>query len=149
MLRSIQTEMQSSRHIVKSGVQGSRVGRLAGERRVVGRALGRGRETERCDLPWKHIYDTHKKRQGTKHCVEYDPGFWMSTILKGLPSWLSGKRLACQCRRPGFDPWVRKIPCRRNWQPTPVFLPGKSHSQRSLVGYNPRDCKRVGHDAVT
>jgi len=46
MLRSIQTEMQSSRHIVESGVQGSRVGRLAGERGVVGRALGRGRESE-------------------------------------------------------------------------------------------------------
>ena len=38
-----------------------------------------------------------------------------------------------QCRRPGFDPWVRKIPWRRKWQPTPVFLPGESHGQRSLV----------------
>ena len=36
----------------------------------------------------------------------------------------------------GFDPWVGKIPCRRKWQPTPVFLPGESHSQRSLVGYS-------------
>ena len=35
----------------------------------------------------------------------------------------------------GFDPWVRKIPWRRKWQPTPMFLPGKSHGQRSLVGY--------------
>ena len=34
-----------------------------------------------------------------------------------------------QCRRPGFDPWVRKIPWRREWQPTPVFLPGESHGQ--------------------
>ena len=42
-----------------------------------------------------------------------------------------------QCRRPGFDPWVGKIPWRRKWQPTPVFLPGKSHGQRSLVGYRP------------
>ena len=40
-----------------------------------------------------------------------------------------------QCRRPGFDPWVRKIPQRREWQPTPVFLPGESHGQKSLVGY--------------
>ena len=38
--------------------------------------------------------------------------------------WLGGKESACQCRRPGFDPWVRKIPWRRKWQPTPVFLPG-------------------------
>ena len=36
-----------------------------------------------------------------------------------------------------FDPWVGKIPWRRKWQPTPVFLPGRSHGQRSLVGYSP------------
>ena len=41
------------------------------------------------------------------------------------------------CRRPGFDPWVRKIPWRRAWQPTPVFLPRESYGQRSLVGYSP------------
>ena len=45
---------------------------------------------------------------------------------------LSGRR-----KRPGFDPWVRKIPWRRAWQPTPAFLPGESHGQRSLVGYSP------------
>ena len=37
----------------------------------------------------------------------------------------------------GFDPWVEKIPWRREWQPTPVLLPGESHRQRSLVGYSP------------
>ncbi|CAI9153447.1 unnamed protein product [Rangifer tarandus platyrhynchus] len=36
-----------------------------------------------------------------------------------------------------FDPWVEKIPWKRKWQPTPVFLPGKFHGQRSLVGYSP------------
>ena len=46
-----------------------------------------------------------------------------------------------QCGRPGFDPWVGKIPWRRKWQPTPVFLPGESHGQRSLEGYSPRGCK--------
>ena len=40
-------------------------------------------------------------------------------------------------RDAGFDPWVGKIPWRRKWQPTPVFLPGKSHGQRSLAGYSP------------
>ena len=50
---------------------------------------------------------------------------------------LSGKESACQCRRHRFDPWVGKIPWRRKWQPTPAFLPGKSHGQRSLVGYSP------------
>ena len=48
------------------------------------------------------------------------------------PRWLGGKEPACQYRRLGFNPWVGKIPWRRNWQPTPVFLIGKSHGQRSL-----------------
>ena len=48
------------------------------------------------------------------------------------------KKSACQCRRLGFDPWVRKIPWTRKWQSTPVFLPGKfhEHEQRSLPGYS-------------
>ena len=41
-------------------------------------------------------------------------------------------------RDTGFDPWVRKIPWRRKWQPIPVFLPGEYHGQRSWVGYNQR-----------
>ena len=47
------------------------------------------------------------------------------------------------------ETWVRKIPWRRKWQPTPVFLPWKSHGQRSLAGHSPWDCKRVGHDVAT
>jgi len=43
--------------------------------------------------------------------------------------------------RSRFDLWVRKIPWRRVWQPTPVFLPGKSHGQRSPEGYSPQGCK--------
>ena len=43
--------------------------------------------------------------------------------------------------RPGFNPWVRKIPWRREYQPTPVFLPGEFHEQRSLAGYCPWRCK--------
>ena len=61
----------------------------------------------------------------------------------GFPG-VSGKEPACQCRgcrRGWFDSWVRKIPWRRKWQPTPVFLPTESHGQRSLVGYNPRGHK--------
>ena len=58
------------------------------------------------------------------------------TTLQGFPRWLSGKESACHCRRLGFNPWVRKIPWRRKWQPTPVFLPGKSHGQGSLAGYS-------------
>ena len=62
----------------------------------------------------------------------------------GFPDGPSGKEPTCQCRRHkrwGFDPWVRKIPWRRTWQPTPVFLPGESHGQRSLAGYSPQEAK--------
>jgi len=48
-----------------------------------------------------------------------------------------------------FDPLVGKVPWRRKWQPTPVCLPGKSHGQRSLVGYCPWGCERVEHDLGT
>ena len=60
----------------------------------------------------------------------------------------SDGKLCLQYRRPGFDPWVGKIPWRKAWQPTPVFPPGKSHGQRSLMGYTPWSC-RVGHDWAT
>ena len=53
-----------------------------------------------------------------------------------------GERICSQCKMPGFDPWVGKIPWRREWLLTPVFLPRESHEQRSLVGYYyPWDCK--------
>jgi len=65
-------------------------------------------------------------------------------ILWGLPWWLRGKESACLCRRCQFDPWVGKIPWRKKWQPTPVFLPGESHGQRSLEG-----SQKDGHDLVT
>ena len=58
----------------------------------------------------------------------------------GFSGGTSGKELTCQCRRckrHGFDPWVRKIPWRRSWQPTPVFLPGESHGQMSLEDCSP------------
>ena len=51
-----------------------------------------------------------------------------------------------QCRRHGFNPWVGRIPWRRKLQSTPVFLTGKFHGQRSLVGYSPWGHKRVRYD---
>ena len=65
---------------------------------------------------------------------------------KGFPGGTSGKEPACQCRRHkrhGFDTWVRKILRNRKWQPSPVFLPGKSHGQRSLAGYSKLCCKEL------
>ena len=65
----------------------------------------------------------------------------------GFPRWHSGKESICQGRRHrrcGFGPWVGKIPWRRKWQPTPIFLPEKSHGPRSLVGYSSWDHKESG-----
>ena len=61
------------------------------------------------------------------------------------------KELTCQCRRfkrHGFNPWVGKIPWKREWQPTSAFLTGKSNGQRSLVGYSPWGCNRIRYDLV-
>ena len=63
-----------------------------------------------------------------------------------------GKNLPAQCRscrRRGFDPWVGKIPWRRAWQPTSVFLPGESQGQRRLVCYSPRDEKELDRTIAT
>ena len=54
----------------------------------------------------------------------------MVRAVKNLPA------NAGDVKRCGFDPWVRKIPWRREWQPTPLFLPGKSHGQGIRVGYS-------------
>ena len=73
-------------------------------------------------------------------------------LLQGSPSNSVSKESACNagdcllCRKCRFNPWVRKIPWRRKWQPTPVFLPGKSHGQRNLAGYSPWGHKRVRHN---
>ena len=66
-------------------------------------------------------------------CREFSLPVW---LLWGFPWWLKGKRICLQCRRPGFNPTVGKIPWRREWLPTPVFLTGKFHRQRSLAGYS-------------
>ena len=58
-----------------------------------------------------------------------------SAVVKNLPA--NAKRQ----KKHEFDPWVRKIPWSRTWQPSPVFSPGESHGQRSLEGYSPRSHK--------
>ena len=67
---------------------------------------------------------------------------------RGFPGGSSGKELTCLCRRykrGRSDPWIGKIPWRRAWQLTPVFLPRESRGQRSLAGYSLYS-HRVGHD---
>ena len=71
--------------------------------------------------------------------------FWyllIYTVIEktDFPGGASGKESACNAGDPGSIPWVRKIPWQRAWQPTPVFLPGESKGQRSLVG-----CRLLGH----
>ena len=67
----------------------------------------------------------------------------------GFPYDSAVKEPTRQCRRHMFNSRVRKIPWRRKWQPTPMFLPGKSCGQRSLAGYNPWGSQRVRHDLMT
>ena len=58
-----------------------------------------------------------------------------------FPWWLRWKRTCLQSRRPGFNPWVGTIPWRREWLPTPIFLPREFHGQKSLAGYSLWGCK--------
>ena len=67
-------------------------------------------------------------------CLEISSAFQVALVIKNLPANAGDKRHR-------FDPWVRKIPWRTALQPTPVFLPGESHGQKSLVGYSPRGCQ--------
>ena len=87
-----------------------------------------------------HEFDISRSlRQVGSHSICPVTGLFHS--VQCLPWWLRWWRICLQCRRPRFDPWVMKIPWRRKWQPTLVFLPGKFHGQRSLMGYSPWDCK--------
>ena len=73
-------------------------------------------------------------REANQLCGNAVLGPWTSQVAQ----WY--KESDCQCRkheRRSFNPWVKKIPWRMDWWPTPVFLPGESHRQRSLVGYSP------------
>ena len=78
----------------------------------------------------------------SENMVEYTYIFWVAS------QWWSWKDRPVNAgdkgeRRHGFDPWVRKIPWSRKWQPTPVFLPEKYHGQRSLVDYSPWGYKEL------
>ena len=89
----------------------------------------------RCDSAWEQWPDSF-----TYSAFYFSLTFPPEMRFRGFPSGTSGKELVCQCRRHKklrFNPWVGKIPWRRKRQPTPVFLPGESHGQRSLVGYSP------------
>ena len=96
---------------------------------------------------WETMKDDHKlisyKNLKDRLLNKMWMNFCMLNFWWGLPRWLSGRESASQCRRWGFDSWVRKIPWRRKWQPSAVFLAGKSDGQRRLVGYSPWCCKEL------
>ena len=68
----------------------------------------------------------------------------LRTFELAIPSawkWLRWLRICLQGGKPRFDPWVRRIPWRREWLPIPVFVPGEFHGQMSMVGYSPQSGK--------
>ena len=67
----------------------------------------------------------------------------------GLPWWLRWYKSACNAGGSGFDPWLGKIPWRREWLPTPVFLPGELDRQRGLVGCSPWSHKSITTEQLT
>ena len=77
--------------------------------------------------------------QSLDHRQQEIKAFSLPPPNRGFPGGCSGKEAVCQCRgheKCGFHPWVGKITWRKKWQPTPVFVPGESHGQRSLAGYS-------------
>ena len=83
------------------------------------------------ERPWEHAWDDH--------CITTDCGH-VSSFTLSQGAFVVKNPPTCQCRRVrrlGFYPWVQKIPWRRARRPSPVFLPGESHGQRSLAGYSP------------
>ena len=83
---------------------------------------------------WWQMRILAKTTQQKKKQILFKGGFPGGTVIKNLlPK--AGEQ------ETGFDPWVGKIPWRRKWQSTPVFLPGESRGQSSLEGYSPQGCK--------
>ena len=79
-----------------------------------------------------------------RDCVSHSLLLYHNEKTATGPSWwLRQSRICPQYRRPRFDPWVRQIPWRRKWLPTPVFLPGESHGQRNLASYGPQGHKEL------
>ena len=89
---------------------------------------------QKCFISWVWWCLNNDICQNSLNCLVKIDECWYT---EGLLWWLSGRESTCQWRRHGFNPWVRKILWRKKWQPTPAFLPGKSHGQRNLADYSP------------
>ena len=95
--------------------------------------------TTRLFLPLGALHATWEQKMQSSHFLiqgHVSPRQSLnSRSISNTSHFLWASPVAQKGRRHKFDPWVRKIPWRKTWQPTPVFLPGKSHGQRSLAGY--------------
>ena len=114
------------------------LGKIKGRRR-------RGRQrtkwldgiTDSMDMSLSKLQEMVKDREVWRAIVHGVTKSWA-----WLSDWTTdGKESAWSCERPGFNPWIRKMPWKRKWQPTSVFLPGELHGQKSLAGYSPWACK--------
>ena len=106
---------------------------------------GNGGATTQCahhSASLSHTVNTHS---GSSTATRGFPG----SSDKPLHTSKMKTSVCLQCRRPGFDPWVGKIPWRREWLPTPVFLPEKSHGQKEPCGPQSMGLQRVRHDRMT
>ena len=92
--------------------------------------------SQRVQHDWATFTSTLSRKNSDSHTV---PALQVLHLQVPLPARLTPRHM--HCKRLGFHPCVRKIPWRRKWQPSPVFMPGKSHGQMSLVGYSPWRCK--------
>ena len=110
--------------------------------------------------PYTHIYPLpfgHASHSGHHPALTRGPCSIqnvLSHLFYTFPGGTSDKKKnppanAGDARDPWFDPWVRKIPRRKAWQTTAVFLPGESHGQRSRAGYSPWGCKELDTTEVT
>ena len=93
-----------------------------------------------CSHPGSSIHGIFQARVLEWGAIAFSALKHYFTRVFGFRGGASGKGPSSKCRRYKkyvFDPWVGMIPWRRTWQPTPVFLPGESHGQKSLAGYGP------------
>ena len=106
---------------------------------------------QNCHLHGMAVYSKHQFQCAPRSLLSPKPSLWhrpsypsrTALVVKNLTA------SAGDVRRQGLNPWLRTIPWRRAWQPTPVFLPGESQGQRSLRGYTAHGVARVGHDLAT
>ena len=104
-----------------------------------------------CSLYEKNVYffmkDILSALYNTEHQIHFN--FWSKLFLSWASLVAQMVKKLLQCGRSGFDTWVDKIPWRRVWQPTPVFLPGESPWTEESGGLQTVGLQRVGHEWVT